>query len=83
MTAEELIALRKSLGLTQAELGERIGLALRSIQEIESGKTPVRPSHALAAERIALALAVERKDPMLAPAAVRREALELARLIAG
>jgi transcriptional regulator with XRE-family HTH domain len=83
MTAEEMTALRKSLGLTQAEMGERIGLALRSVQEIESGKTPLRLSHALAAERIALGLAVERKEPMLAPAAIRREALELVRMITG
>jgi transcriptional regulator with XRE-family HTH domain len=83
MTIEELVALRKRLGLTQTEMGERIGLKLRSLQEIESGKTPLRPSHALAAERVALALAVERGDPMLAPLSVRREALELARLIAG
>lgn len=83
MTKEDFVALRKSLGLTQTELGERIGLGLRALQDIEAGKTPVRPSHALAAERVALALAVERGEPMLAPIGVRREALELARLIAG
>ncbi len=43
----------------------------------------VRPIHAAAAERAALTLAVERGNPMLAPASVRRQAPELARLITG
>ena len=38
MTRDELVALRKSLGLTQAEIGERIGLKLRSLLELEAGK---------------------------------------------
>jgi transcriptional regulator with XRE-family HTH domain len=83
MTLDEFIALRKQLGLTQTELGVFFGLKLRTVQDIESGKSPLRPAYALAAERVALALAIERKEPMLAPLSVRREALELARLIAG
>ena len=83
MTVAELNELRKRLGLTQTEMGAGIGLAMRSYQEIESGSTKLRAGHVLAAERFALSLAVERGDPMLAPASVRRDALELARLITG
>jgi transcriptional regulator with XRE-family HTH domain len=82
MTNSELVALRKLLGLTQAEMAERMGLGTRAYQSLEAGET-LRTLHILAAERIALALAVERGDPMLAPVGVRREALELARSITG
>lgn len=83
MTAAELVALRKRLDLTQAGMAERVGLSLRAYQDIEASVSKLRPIHAHAAERAALALAVERADPMLAPAVVRRQALDLARLITG
>lgn len=83
MTSDELKALRSSLGLTQAEMARRIGLAISAYQDIETGVRSPRDGHALAAERAALAIAVERREPMLAPANVRREALELARLLTG
>lgn len=79
----DLVALRRNLGLTQTRMAEAIGLAMRSYQDIESGGAKLRPIHVAAAERAALALAVERCDPMLAPANVRRQALTLARLITG
>jgi transcriptional regulator with XRE-family HTH domain len=82
MTREELIALRKSLKLTQDEMAERIGLGLRAYQGVEGGGT-LRKLHALAAERVALEIAAERGDPMLAPSSIRREALQLARTITG
>jgi len=37
MTSEEFTALRRQLGLTQAELGELMGLAQPHIARIESG----------------------------------------------
>jgi transcriptional regulator with XRE-family HTH domain len=37
MTAADLIAIRKTLGLTQTELGEAIGVSLRAIQHYEAG----------------------------------------------
>lgn len=81
MTPEELKELRKSLGLTQAEFAERIGMKVRAYADIELGVSPVRPIHVLATERVALSIAVERRNPMLAPASVRKEALELAQQI--
>lgn len=83
MTRDELARLRKSLGLTQADMADRVGLSPRAYQDIENGRSVLRPVHAHAAERVALAVAVERGDPMMAPASIRREALALVRLITG
>ena len=83
MTVQDLVTLRKALGLTQTEMAHQLGMAMRSYQDIEAGASKLRPVHALAVERAALALAVERGNPMLAPASVRRQALDLARLITG
>ena len=83
MTPAEIIALRRSLALKQAEMAERMGLSMRALQDIEGGISKVRQIHVAAAERAALTLAVERGNPMLATANVRRQALELVRLITG
>ena len=83
MTPQDLVTLRKLLDLTQAEMASDIGLSVRAYQDVEAGASKLRLIHALAAERVALALAVERGNPMLAPAGVRRQALDLARLITG
>jgi transcriptional regulator with XRE-family HTH domain len=83
MTRDELISLRKQLNLTQEGLGELIGLGLRAYQDLEGGKSPIRPLHVLALERIAEKLAVAAKDPTMAPSSVRRDALDLAALITG
>ena len=83
MTVEGFTALRKQLGLTQTEMAGRIGLSMRAYQDIEAGTSKLRPIHVAAAERAALALAVARSDPMLAPASIRRQALDLARMITG
>lgn len=83
MNPAELVALRKALDLTQAGLAELIGFSLRAVQDLEGGKSQIRPIHVLALERVAEKLAVTEKNPMLAPAAVRRDALDLAALIRG
>lgn len=77
---EDLVDLRNSLHVTQQEMAERLGMALRSYQDIEAGKSKYRFIHRLAAERAALALAVDKGTPELAPIAVREDALELIRL---
>jgi transcriptional regulator with XRE-family HTH domain len=83
MTLAELIALRKALGLTQEEMATQIGLSHRAYQRIEAGESALRTVHTQATERAALRHAIARRDPMLAPAAIRRDALDLARLITG
>jgi DNA-binding XRE family transcriptional regulator len=74
---EDLVELRNSLGLTQQEMADHLDLALRSYQAIEAGESGYRLIHRLAAERVALMLAVDTQRPMLAPAAVRRDAVDL------
>lgn len=83
MQCADLVALRKSLVLTQTEMADRVGLGLRAYQELEGGNSKLRPIHVAAAERVALAVAVERKEPMLAPASIRSQALDLAQMLRG
>jgi transcriptional regulator with XRE-family HTH domain len=77
---EDLIALRKELGLTQQEMAAQLDMALRSYQSIESGESEYRYIHRLAAERVALAIAADKKLPTLAPQPVRDDAIELVRV---
>lgn len=77
---DDLIDLRKELGLTQQEMAAQLDMALRSYQSIEAGESEYRYIHRLAAERIALAIAADKKAPMLAPQPVRDDAIELVRV---
>lgn len=78
----EFASLRARLGLTQAEAAERLGLTVRGVQDMERREKP-RMVNLAALERLALYIAVERSDPMLAPAGVRREAFTLVHLSEG
>lgn len=77
---EDLIALRKELGLTQQEMAGHLHMALRGYQAIEAGESEYRYIHRLAAERVALAIAADKKEPRLAPIPVRQDAIELVRI---
>ncbi len=77
---EDLVNLRKELGLTQQEMADRLDMALRGYQGIEAGESEYRYIHRLAAERVALAIAADKKAPRLAPAPVRADAIELVRV---
>lgn len=66
-----LIALRKGLDLRQSEMADALGMGLRAYSDLETGKSECRPIHVLAAERITLRLAAERRDASLLPAPVR------------
>jgi DNA-binding XRE family transcriptional regulator len=80
MSAEEMEALRKTLGFTQAEMAKALGIGLTTYSEmIRRGEIEER--YRLAAERVALSIAVQRGNPMLAPPSIRKEALALANLI--
>ncbi|WP_185982834.1 helix-turn-helix domain-containing protein [Aureimonas mangrovi] len=83
MTLEEFIALRKHLGLTQAEMAHRMGLSTRSLNAIESGSTPLRTLHIRTAERIAMIRAVVENDPMLVPDEVRAQCTRIHQLATG
>src|ERR1700747_2213882 len=77
---EDLIELRKDLRLTQQEMAEKLDIALRAYQAIEVGESDYRYIHRLAAERVALMIAADKKDPTLVPAAVRDDAIEVVRV---
>ena len=77
---DDLIRLRKDMGLTQQQMADALDMALRSYQSIESGESEYRFIHRLAAERVALMIAADKKAPMLAPQPVRDDAIELVRV---
>src|SRR5258707_7169404 len=77
---DDLIRLRKDTGLTQQQMADALDMALRSYQSIEAGESEYRFIHRLAAERVALAMAADKKAPMLAPQPVRDDAIELVRV---
>lgn len=74
---EDLINLRGELRLSQQEMADKLGMALCSYQAIESGESGYRYIHRLAAERVALMIAADKKDISLAPRSVRDDAIEL------
>lgn len=78
----DIFAIRTSLGFKQREMAASLGMSLRGYQELESQSNPPL-RYMLASERLALETAVRRKDISLAPANVRKDALDLARLITG
>lgn len=83
MTREELKELRQSLNFDQAEMGLHMGLSRRQYQDIETGASPFRPIHEVAAKYVSLWRAVELEAPMKADAEARRYSLRLARQING
>lgn len=52
MTGDDLKKLRTAAGLTQGQLAERLGMSLRSVQELEGGGSPIRELHRLALSAI-------------------------------
>ena len=56
MRATDFKTARKQLGLTQTEMGERLGLTKRQVRNLETGVTPIRHAYAM------LTLAALRSD---------------------
>lgn len=46
MIPAEFMAARKALGMTQAAMGQRLGLTKRQVRNLEKGKTPIREAYA-------------------------------------
>jgi DNA-binding XRE family transcriptional regulator len=77
MDAAGISGLRKEAGLSEEAMSKKVGLPLDVYLGLESGlKRPTR-LQTLALERVALSLAVDRKNPAIAPSAVSRAALRL------
>jgi len=83
MNVGDLKALRDRAGITQAEMADLIGLSHRAYQDVEAGASKLRNLHALAVERVSLALALSQGNIDLALPSVRRDALSLAAMIRG
>jgi hypothetical protein len=81
MTPADFVELRKLMDLGQAAMADHIGMSLRSYQALEAGETAIRPLHILAMERAAEKIAVATKTPRIAPPTVRRDAIELTKLL--
>lgn len=78
-----LLDFREAAGLTQQQLADLLGLGRSSYLDLESGFTKFKPKHLAMLERVSLKLAVERGDLNIALPAIRRDALDFARLITG
>ncbi|GBD48083.1 helix-turn-helix domain-containing protein [Methylopila sp. Yamaguchi] len=83
MTADDLRALRDRANLTQLGMASLVGLSLRAYQDIENGVSEFRDLHRVAIERVALDLAVERGDPMIAPPSIRAAAMDFCNMLRG
>jgi len=60
---EALIALRKASGLNQTEFAQWMGVTMRTLQELENGRTPIRAIHIRAAQMAALWIAQGNSNP--------------------
>lgn len=82
MTVDNLVRIRRALGLSQTAMAQAMGLSMRTLQDIEAehGETEVKLRHALLVERVSLSEAVRQGNPALACASIERDARELARL---
>jgi transcriptional regulator with XRE-family HTH domain len=74
-------SLRKTLGLGQFEMAERMGLTLRPYQELEKATRPVKPRHIRLAESVVLDVAIEKQNLSLLPGNVREKVLKLALML--
>lgn len=86
MSAKAMKELREAAKLTQAEMAAVMGLGKTAYVDLEAGDDDwkkFKHRHLLALERASLKLAVERGDISLALPSVRRDALDLAKLITG
>ena len=85
MSAQTMKELREAAKLTQAEMAVQMGLGKTAYQDLEADDDwkKFKQRHFLVLERVSLKLAVERGDINLALPSVRRDALDLARLITG
>ena len=83
MDGETTRAYRSEHGLSQQELADAMGMPFRTFQDCERVVSGFRPVHERAFLFATLQLAISRQDIALAAPSVRRDALELAKLITG
>jgi len=86
MSEKAMKELRQRAKLTQTEMAAQMGLGLSAYQDLEADDPDwkkFKTRHLLALERASMKLALEHGDLNLALPSVRRDALDLARLING
>jgi DNA-binding XRE family transcriptional regulator len=86
MSARQMKELREAAKLTQVEMAAVMGLSKTAYQDLEKDDPfwkSFKRRHLLALERASLTLAIERGDISLALPSVRRDALDLAKMITG
>lgn len=83
MSAAFLLNLRRSAGLTQAQMAKRMGFTRRGYQDLEEERSSFAPRHLAVLERVSIRLAIEKMDPSLALESVAVDALRLAALKGG
>lgn len=83
MNREELQQLREALDMSQKDMAAALDMSLKAYGSIELGHSGLRKVHILAIERIALDVAAQKSQPMIAPASVRRDALKIAGIMVG
>lgn len=81
MTGDDLKALRKALGLTQAAMGDEMGLSLRAYTDVEKTVSDLRRDHQMVAELVSLRQAVAKRDLNLALPEVRKLAMDYVRML--
>ena len=74
---QELVALRRTLGWSQATMAQQLDLAQRQYQAFEWGEQQLPDIYLLAVERLALKYAALQGNLMLLPLALREEAARL------
>ena len=77
--ANPLVAIRQQIGWPQITMAQEMGLSLRAYQALETGETPMRRIHTLAAQRVALYTAWMQMRPDFIKGQIARELIEIAR----
>lgn len=77
----DLYLLRKNLGLSQMAMANHMGVTINTYCRVETGRTKLTKTYALAAERVALEWAAAYSDPTLAPLNVLQDAAALAKAL--
>lgn len=72
MTVDDLQALRAGLKATQSEMATQMGMPLRTYQDIEGGKNPVRPIHEVAAFGAAVLIYINKAGAVELPELYRQ-----------
>ena len=78
--AQELVGIRTTLRLSQAEMAYKLELTLREYQALEWGESEIPNIYLWAVQRLAMAYAAVAKDPRMVPASIMKDAQAVVQL---